>query len=320
MRHTLKYILLFSLLSSFSWYNASHSPQSTNTSKGNTASFLLMTNQTTASKLPSVHELPLELQIFHKLHNRMVSSESVISHSQLSPNHINLLATASASGYNLETSITQGNDNHGISTSNFPIIASLHSSPIDELPSKAGNNNITSAAVVVYLPVFVKLHVVGSSTLVNLLRCIVHSKEEGSSSSSKNTHVLFGKIGKKGVSLGQSYWNARQCGQEQGHETIAAFAQGGTSSLLCCVDESSLSSTTSGSIPPINTPPLQLSYHVNIKLVTLLRHPIEKYISSIYTFVNGGIAQTLHATLPANITSELLGKHYQYALFCTHFI
>lgn len=154
-------------------------------------------------------------------------------------------------------------------------------------------NIITSSNQTISLPIFVKLHVVGSSTLVNILRCLIHSnKKDGDLDSSNN--VLYQKIGNKGYSLGSSYWNHKQCGQEQGHETIVAFAQGGISSLICCLDDS---------------PIIKLKTHlkVNVQFVTLIRNPIEKYISSIFTFASGGIKEMLLKTPARDITVDFLG-------------
>ncbi len=142
-------------------------------------------------------------------------------------------------------------------------------------------SEVSSAAVIASIsviklhptiPIFVKLHVVGSTTFTNMIRNI---------SASGAVSFNYSK---------NRYWNVEKCGQEQGHESAVAFAAGGVGSLLCCVDPNFL--------------PFP---EARIKLVALLRCPVEKYLSSLFTFATGRYGRVLKDTRPANHTIETLG-------------
>jgi|AntAceMinimDraft_5_1070358.scaffolds.fasta_scaffold60380_1 hypothetical protein len=122
-------------------------------------------------------------------------------------------------------------------------------------------------------PVFVKLHVVGSSTFTFMLRCLAASRAV----------PAFRAVG-------NGYWNSKLCGQEQGHQAAELLAQQGVHALLCCVKEASV---------------LQVP-GARIRLVVLLRHPIEKYLSSVYTFVQGDAKRILLSTTPQQVTLKTL--------------
>ena len=129
--------------------------------------------------------------------------------------------------------------------------------------------NLTASVVV--FPIFVKLHVVGSSTFTSMLRCLAMSR---------------GLAAFK--TLGNGYWDSKLCGQEQGHQAAELFKMHGARALSCCIKEDSFRQVPGA----------------KIRLVALLRHPVEKYISSLYTFVQGDVKQLLLKTPPHEVTVD----------------
>lgn len=131
--------------------------------------------------------------------------------------------------------------------------------------------NTTASKMMV--PVFVKLHVVGSTTFTNLLRCM-----------SATGHVeVFRRTG-------VYYWSTSECGPEQGHETATAFSRGGGRALSCCLDQR-----------------VAHQHSLQVRFVTLLRHPVEKFLSSLFTFASKSSKRELNKP-PANLTYETLSK------------
>ena len=122
------------------------------------------------------------------------------------------------------------------------------------------HNASSAASTVAVFPVFVKLHVVGSSTFTSMLRCLAATRS-----------VPAFRL------VGHGYWNAKYCGQEQGHQAAELLPTQGVQALACCVKESSL---------------LQLP-GAQIRFIALLRNPVEKYISSLFTFVQGEAKRAL---------------------------
>ena len=126
------------------------------------------------------------------------------------------------------------------------------------------------------VPVFVKLHVVGSSTFTSLVRCLSGSRRTGPFELT-----------------GNNYWSVSKCGQEQGHGTAQIMSRSGAQSLLCCIEPAVV---------------LQPGLAVKVHLVALLRNPLEKYISSVYTFASGNAKKLLQATVPGDLTLGHIGE------------
>lgn len=145
--------------------------------------------------------------------------------------------------------------------------------PNDTLSSPVNKIQTVNRTVsIIAFPVFVKLHVVGSSTFTSMLRCLAMSRRLPAFNS-----------------LGNGYWDSKLCGQEHGHQAAELFKKHNARALACCVKGDSFRQLPGA----------------KIRLIALLRHPVEKYISSLYTFVQGDAKQLLLETPPREVTMEM---------------
>jgi hypothetical protein len=139
------------------------------------------------------------------------------------------------------------------------------------------SENTTASNNVILFPIFLKLHVVGSTTFTDMLRCL--------SSSSLYSFSTSGPL----------YWDFKRCGHEQGHESAAAFSRGGVASLACCADHAKLQ-TISGA---------------DVRFITLLRHPLEKFLSSVFTFANPKLKKYLETIPTISLTTKNLCAYFK---------
>ena len=116
----------------------------------------------------------------------------------------------------------------------------------------------TEAIRVAAFPVFLKLHVVGSTSFSTMLRC----------------YARAGIFPPYNVSRGDRSWSSSCCGQMQGHEAALIFSMRGPEALAACVP--------STAIQRFQRQGLALA--PAIRLVLILRDPLEKLVSALLTF------------------------------------
>ena len=143
------------------------------------------------------------------------------------------------------------------------------------------------------IPIFVKLHLVGSTTLTERLRCLSAASgiKGGAASGTPAATAATAAAAAAFPAGGDSYWNERSCGSEQGHEAAVAFAKAGTKGLRCCV-----------------APRLLALGRVRVRYVALLREPVEKLLSCVYSFAASSLSKPhrrfLLETSPGNMTFD----------------